>query len=196
MTAGDRFAEYRSDVPGAHGDGLASNLVTRAVLRELCRTCHDSGVVQIGIVRLQTRIGVSPPTIKRALARLQSDEWITRAVRGTGNRHDSTPRETVWVLHQLVDAKGEYWPNADWVQQSWQAYLLTERYLRLSNFNRRAVLEAFSGAVDNPLLGISEPSTRDQPRSHMSQDRSLNTGVHYREAERRRRRLRVMEATR
>ena len=172
MTAGDRFAGYRHDVPGAQGDGTVDNFATRSVLRELCRVAHDAGVAQVSVATIAGRLGVSERTVRRALARLARDGWVTRAVRGTGNRHGTQPRGSVYVIHQLPDSNGELWPHAEWLSLQWSVYVGTRRWTALDRANRQAVRDAWTG-VDNStpagLLADSQGPTSGQPCPHSSQ---------------------------
>lgn len=172
MTAGDRFAGYRADVPGARGDGAVANLPTRMVLQRLCRTAHDVGVAQVSVAVIADRIGISERATKYALARLERDAVITRAVRGTGNRHGTQPRATVYVLHPLPDVDGVLWPDPDWLALQWSVYVTSRWWLALDRANRQAVRDAWAG-VDNPggagLLRASLGPTTGKPLPDSSQ---------------------------
>jgi hypothetical protein len=173
MTAGDRCADYREGA--GSGDGLASNLLTRAVLRELCRVAHDAGIAQVGVVRLAARIGAGERSVRYALQRLQRDGAITLALRGTGNRHGSEARESVWVLHPLRTGTGLLLPEADWLNEAWLRYLDTPRWCRWSRPAQHAVAAARQ-PVENVLLAASQPPTSGNPLPHISLDRSLEGG--------------------
>lgn len=151
MIAGNRTALYRSDIP-AQGDGIASNMVCRAVLRELCAIGHDAGTVHVLSVELAARVGVTPRQVQRAVARMVADGWVQRPVRGVGNRMNIDPRASVYVLRPLPDADGRLWPDPEWVADRWSAYSQTGRFMYLSRANRAAVRMAVLTAltpVDN-----------------------------------------------
>lgn len=150
--AGGRTALYRSDVP-ARGDGAASNLVTRTVLRDLCWWAHDAGVATVYTATIAERVGVSRSTVIRALARLERDGWVTRAVRGTGNRVGVGTRASVYVLRPLPDVDGNLHPEPQLVAERWPAYAVSHWFLPLSRGNRAAVRMAHQAAL-NPVENV------------------------------------------
>jgi len=162
MTAGNRTALYRSDVP-ARGDGTVSNRDTRAVLRELCAIAHHAGIAHTSVGILADRLGVSKRVVIRATQRLQGDGWVTRPVRGVGNRVNVDPRASTYVLRPMPDADGRMWPDPEWVGEQWPQYALTPRFLALSRANRAAVRMALHealGAVDNSETGADDESNK------------------------------------
>jgi hypothetical protein len=173
MTAGDHAAAYR----GGSGDGLVGDLATRAVLRELCRIAHDAGVAEASVATLARRVGISERTCQYALARLQRDGLLRRPVRGTGNRHGSAPRGSVWVLARLPDDEGRMRPDVECVARGWAQYLRTRRWERLGAAAREAVRDARHappGPVDNSpaaaLLAASGSPTSGKYSPHIHKE--------------------------
>lgn len=175
MTASDRFTGYRHDVKGARGDGRVSPLVVRSVLHQLCRIAHDAGIAQISVQRLCQSTGASPATVKRALKRLAEDGVIVRAVKGTGNRVGTDPRQSVWVIRQLPDIDGAPWPSRDWLAEQFARYADSDRWGALNSPARRVVrstwhdlhefsdsLEAFTRPVENAESEANKVSVTPQ----------------------------------
>lgn len=158
MAAGGRFAHYSE--PGHAGPGSAGNVVTRAVLRELCLIAADAGIVHTFTAILAQRVGISDRQARRALARLESDGWITRPIRGIGNRGGTSPRASVYVLRPLPDAEGKVWPDPDWVAEQWPRYASSRHFVPLEraiqrqiHTARRMTLWTGPQPVDNPASG-------------------------------------------
>lgn len=198
MTAGDRTALYRFDVP-ARGDGLASNVITRAVLRELCRVAHDAGIASVFLAVVAERVGVSEKQAKRALARLLRDGWIQRPVRGVGNRVGTGPRASVYVIRTLPDADERLWPDPEWVTARWAEYVVTPRFLALSPANRLAVRtsrQATLGPLDGFNKGTALSQQGDSPVPHTQghEQEEVPARVHPRVAARARGRLALIAA--
>lgn len=173
MTAGNRTALYRADVP-VRGDGVVTNYVARGVLRELCAVAHDAGIAHVLSAVLAERLGVSDRHVRRALARLERDGWITRPVRGGGNRmNKDQPRASVYVLRPLPDADGHLWPDPEWVGHQWPAYAQTPRFLHLSRGNRAAVRMAAQAALHRlPEETPAAPGTVDNRPGEESNNRT------------------------
>jgi len=168
MRAGDRCGLYRHDSEPAPGS--ASNFATRSVLRELCKVATDAGVAQIGHDRMAERLGIGKRTMVYALQRLMADGWVTRAVRGTGNKHGVKNRENVYVIAFLPDLDGNLGPDHGWVWEAWSGYTETSRYLRLTPQNRQAVRDARW-----PLLSANQPPTKCTPLQPNNNYRELET---------------------
>jgi len=202
MTAGNRTVLYRSDVPGARGDGRVDNFATRAVLRELCAIAHHAGIAAVLTSVIGDRTGLSDSSTRRALARLERDGWVQRAVRGVGNRHGTDPRASVYVLRPLPDVNGQLWPDPDWVGEQWPQYTLTRYFQRLDRAARAAVRDTrtalLTAPVDNSynrsVWGL-QPVTPDRPKQGEQEEQEPATPVHPRAAARARGRLALLTAT-
>lgn len=205
ITAANRSQAYPRRTRGERGNGVVSDMLTGSVLRELARIAHDAGIVQVGVPRLADSLNVSPRAILHALKRLQTDRWIDLALRGTGNRWNSAPRESVYVLRRLPDADGVLRPDADWLAQQWLTYTSTRRFRGYDKRSRQAIRAVWSGdsePVDNgPTRGTPESyyvkvngllSERPFTTPHKEETQE-EARVHPREAERRRGRMRVVQ---
>jgi len=202
MTAGNRTTLYRSDVPGARGDGTVDNTATRAVLRELCAISHHAGIAAVLTSVIGERTGLSRSSTLRALARLERDGWIQRAVRGVGNRHGTDPRASVYVLRPLPDINGELWPDPDWVGQQWPAYTLTRYFQRLDRRARAAVRDTRSALLTAPVdnsykvsVSALQGVTPDAPKQGEQEEQVPAKRVHPRVAARARGRFALIAAT-
>lgn len=132
------------------GNGTASNMVTRAVLRELCWISHDVGIVQASVATIAQRLGIAERSVQRALARLQDDRVIVRAIRGNSGGGWNNGNASVYVIRRLPDARGDYHPDPEWINHRWRvAWLASPRWQKIKRKNQRIIREIWSGRADD-----------------------------------------------
>ena len=155
MSAMNRTRVYT----GSRGDGTVTNVATRTVLRELCSMSNTAGIVYASQDRISARSGLTVRMVKRALARLRRDGWITELRRGVGNNHGIAPRPTVLMIARLPDEDGILLPLAPVLADNWLTFQRSKLWASARRYERPAWRQAQTAriaAADHPVNPVDK----------------------------------------
>lgn len=111
-----------------------SDVITRAVMRELCLISHDSGLVMVTHSELAHRVGVSYYAVKRAVRRLVDDGYLVSFRKGSGSKLEvnkpsyTNARANAYLLARLSDEYGYKLPPSDYLETAFFRYVRSPRY--------------------------------------------------------------------
>jgi biotin operon repressor len=131
-----------------------SDVITRAVMRELCLICHDSGLVMVTHSELARRVGVSYYAVKRAIHRLTNDGYLVAFRRGSGSKLEinkptyTNARANAYLMARLPDEYGYKLPPSDYLEKAFFRYVRSPRYNGLNPDLRQQLAELVTELYD------------------------------------------------